>query len=55
MKTAMISMLKDICSGFFMNLSEDLMKDSALRMKQIKELYQEGCQNPLLRLKAAVF
>ena len=34
-----------------MNLSEDLMKDSALRMKQIKELYQEGCQNPLLRFE----
>ena len=36
---------------FLMNLSEDLMKDSALRMKQIKELYQEGCQNPLLRFE----
>ena len=36
---------------FLMNLSEDLMKDSALRMKQIKELYQEGCKNPLLRFE----
>ena len=36
---------------FLMNLSEDLMKDSALRMKQIKELYQEGCQNLLLRFE----
>ncbi len=47
----MIARSKDICSWFLMNLSQDLMKDSALRMKQIKELYQEGCQNPLLRFE----
>ena len=36
---------------FMMNLSEELMKDPALRMEQIKELYQEGCRNPLLRFE----
>lgn len=36
---------------FMMNLSEELMKDSNLCMKKIKELYQEGCQNPLLRFE----
>ena len=34
-----------------MNLSEELMKDAKLRMELIKELYQEGCQNPLLQFE----
>lgn len=27
------------------------MKDAKLRMELIKELYQEGCQNPLLQFE----
>ena len=43
--------IKGYLFWFLMNLSEELMKDPALKMKQIKELYQEGCQNPLLRFE----
>ena len=38
----------------YMNLDEDLMKNAALRMRMIKELYQEGCQNPLLQFEGCV-
>lgn len=43
--------IKGYLFWFLMNLSEELMKNPLLRMKQIKELYQEGCRNPLLRFE----
>lgn len=36
---------------FYMNLSEELMTNAGMRMELIKELYQEGCQNPLLQFE----
>ena len=41
--------IKGYLFWLYMNLSEELMKDAKLRMELIKELYQEGCQNPLLQ------
>lgn len=36
---------------FYMNLSESLMNNANMRMAMIKELYQEGCANPLLQFE----
>ena len=43
--------IKGYLFWLYMNLSEELMKDAKLRMELIKELYQEGCQNPLLQFE----
>lgn len=43
--------MKGYLFWFYMNLSEELMKNPKLRMEMIKELYQEGCQNPLLQFE----
>lgn len=45
--------IKGYLFWFMMNLSEELMNDPKLRMDQIKELYQEGCRNPLLRFEGS--
>lgn len=43
--------LKGYLFWLMMNLSQELMKDPKLRIQQIKELYQQGCKNPLLRFE----
>ena len=43
--------IKGYLYWLMMNLSEELMKDAGLRMRQIKELYQQGCKNPLLQFE----